>query len=285
MTGFGKEVCELNGKGISVEIRSLNSKQLDLYLRIPPKYREKELEIRTILSKKLERGKIDFTINIENSDVTADFIFNKTLAKKYFEELKSFSKEINEPETNLLPSILKMPDVLKKNEEEINDDEWNQIKLVLDKAVEEVNIFRSDEGKILAKDFSERIEIIAKLLVKIEPFEKQRIENIRNRILLSLKEITNDEKIDKDRFEQELIFYLEKLDITEEKVRLKNHCEYFLQTMKESSSGKKLGFIAQEIGREINTIGSKANDADIQKFVVQMKDELEKIKEQLLNIL
>jgi len=285
MTGFGKEVCEFKEKTISVEIKTLNSKQLDLYIRMPLNYREKDIEIRSLISKKLERGKVDLTLSIENADFTADYTFNKTLAKKYFEEFKTFSKEINETEINLLPSILKMPEVLKKKEDEINEVEWTQIKSVLDKAIEEVDKFRSDEGKSLAKDFSERIELISKLLVKIEPFEKQRIENIRNRIHLSLKEITNEDTIDKDRFEQELIFYLEKLDITEEKVRLKNHCDYFFQTMKESSSGKKLGFITQEIGREINTIGSKANDSDIQKLVVQMKDELEKIKEQLLNIL
>ena len=284
MTGYGKSVCELKGKIITFEIKTLNSKQFDIYLRTPSFLRNKEMEFRSLASKYLERGKIDLSINSVQSEVSSEYSFNTVLAKKYFNELKKFSAEINEsPE--LLPLLLKMPDVLKKEPEEINDDEWLKIKTSLEEAFVLVDQHRMDEGKTLAKDINSRITIILNLLQQIEPFEKSRIEVIRTKLMNGFNQNFKDEKLDKDRFEQEIIYYLEKLDFTEEKVRLKNHCEYFLQTSEENSSGRKLGFIAQEIGREINTIGSKASEVNIQKLVVMMKDELEKIKEQLLNIL
>ncbi len=284
MTGFGKSEKEFNGKTISVEIKTLNSKQSDIYIKSPYYYREKEFEIRALLNNKLERGKIDLTVFISNDDNTSDYTFNRQLAKKYYTEIKEFSTEINE-ENDLLPVIMKMPDVLKKQSEGINEEEWKIVLSAIDEAVSGIEHFRMDEGKILAKDILFRIQSILALLEEIEPFEKARISTIGERIRKNVKQHLTDEKINQDRFEQELIFYIEKLDITEEKVRLKKHCDYFIQTMNEVSSGRKLGFICQEIGREINTIGSKANEVNMQKIVVMMKDELEKVKEQLGNIL
>jgi uncharacterized protein (TIGR00255 family) len=287
MTGFGKALTEVSGKKINVEIRSLNSKQLDLNFRIPYIYKEKELELRSEVSKQVERGKVDVSIYLESIQDVMPVAINKTLARFYYNELKSLSEELKEKDQNLLPLVLKMPEVLKGEREivELDEAEWKEIKKAVDQAIEAFQKFRSDEGRTLAKEFKSRIAIIASLLQEVVKLDGLRITNIKERIKTNLAEAIDKEKIDQNRFEQELIYYIEKLDITEEKLRLKTHLDYFTVTLEELAAGRKLGFITQEIGREINTIGSKANDSAIQKLVVQMKDELEKIKEQLLNVL
>jgi len=287
MTGFGKATKEIPGKKITVEIRSLNSKQLDLNVRMPYLYKEKELELRTEISKQLERGKVDVSIYTESTAETIPTTLNKTLAKAYYNELKSLSEELNENTNDLLSIVVKMPDVLKAEREtvELDEAEWKEVKDAVNKGVDAFQKFRDDEGNILRNELNNRISTIAKLLSEVLNLDAARVTNIKSRIKNNIEEVIDVNKIDQNRFEQELIYYIEKLDITEEKLRLKTHLDYFIETMKEPAAGRKLGFISQEIGREINTIGSKANDATIQKLVVQMKDELEKIKEQLLNVL
>lgn len=287
MTGFGKATNEITGKKITVEIRSLNSKQLDLNLRIPYLYKEKELELRTEIAKQIERGKVDVSVFTESTQETVPTTLNKSLAKAYYNELKSLSQELNDTNDNLLSLVVKMPDVLKAEREtvELDENEWKEVKATINKAIEAFQKFRIDEGNTLAKEFQSRISKIDSLLKEVISLDEQRVETIKKRIKNNLAEVIDVNKIDQNRFEQELIYYIEKLDITEEKLRLKTHLDYFTSTMLELGSGRKLGFISQEIGREINTIGSKANDASMQKLVVQMKDELEKIKEQLLNVL
>ena len=285
MTGFGRSVEAFKDKKIIIEIKSLNSKGLDLFCRIAPAYREKEIEIRSLLSKKLERGKVELAIYIEESSDSKQGIINKELALAYHQELKNLSHEINESSNNLLPQILKMPDIFKNDKIILEQDEWNFLEQLLTKAIIEIDTFRLTEGKTLENEIGDRINLILNLLNQIELLDAERTINIKNRIKNNLSEIIGSEKIDENRFEQELIYYIEKLDITEEKTRLKTHCNFFLENMNEASTGRKLAFISQEIGREINTIGSKANNAPIQKIVVLMKDELEKIKEQLNNIL
>lgn len=283
MTGFGKAVIHSKGKKITVEIRSLNSKQFDLNLRIPFVLKEKENEIRSLLSKECERGKIDFSVSVEYEKGEAATVLNKKLAKEYFFALKSLAKELKTEEDDLLEIALKMPDVLKPEQTEFEMAEWKAVKSAIETALKDLNKFRSDEGKSLQKELEKNISQILFLLNEINILDKKRIPALREKLKNSIAEFKA--QIDENRFEQELIFYIEKMDITEEKVRLKTHCDYFLKTIKEESSGRKLNFISQEIGREINTIGSKANHAEIQKSVVQMKDELEKIKEQLNNVL
>ncbi len=287
MTGFGKAANEIPGKKVTVEIRSLNSKQLDLNLRMPYFYKEKELELRTEIAKQLERGKVDVSIYTESTAETLPVALNKELAKTYYKELKALADELKETNNDLLSLALKMPDVMKAEREVVDFDEveWKLVKNVVDKAIEDFQKFRDDEGKTLLNEFNNRIGIINKLLAEVLALDAGRVANIKKRIKGNLEEVIEQNKIDQNRFEQELIYYIEKLDITEEKLRLKTHLDYFMTTMQEPASGRKLGFISQEIGREINTIGSKANDAGIQKLVVQMKDELEKIKEQMLNVL
>lgn len=287
MTGFGKASDEFSGKKITVEIRSLNSKQLDLNLRMPYIYKEKELELRGEIAKQIERGKVDISIYTEALQEALPIAINKTLAKAYYTELKALAEELHETKSDLFKLTMQMPDVLKAERElvELNLDEWKLVKETVDKAIEAFQKFRTDEGKILSNEFEMRIGFIVKLLTDVISLDDARVENIRQRIKNNIAELIEKDKIDENRFEQELIYYIEKLDITEEKLRLKTHLDYFTATMKELGSGRKMGFIAQEIGREINTIGSKANDSSIQKLVVQMKDELEKIKEQLLNVL
>ncbi|HRG37371.1 MAG TPA: YicC family protein [Bacteroidia bacterium] len=286
MTGFGKAIAEVAGKKVNVEIRSLNSKQLDLNFRIPYIYKEKELELRSEVSKQVERGKVDVSIYLETIQDASPVAINKTLAKFYFKELQELSADLNEKQ-NLLPLVLKMPEVLKGEKEivELDEAEWKGVKNAIDQAIDAFQKFRSDEGATLEKEFKSRIAIIGSLLLEVVSLDGLRITNIKERIKTNLAETIDKEKIDQNRFEQELIYYIEKLDITEEKLRLKTHLDYFSATLNEPASGRKLGFITQEIGREINTIGSKANDSAIQKLVVQMKDELEKVKEQLLNVL
>jgi uncharacterized protein (TIGR00255 family) len=287
MTGFGKAVAEIAGRKITVEVRSLNSKGLDLNVRMPYTYKEKELELRSEVSRLLERGKVDLSIYSEASQEVAAPAINRTLAAAYYNELKSFASQIGEEGCALLPLVLKMPDVLKAEREvvELDENEWQLVRGTVTRAIEDFQKFRDDEGATLAKEFDARIAIIGSLLLEVVALDSLRIQNIKERIRTNLADAIDIEKIDSNRFEQELIYYIEKLDITEEKLRLKTHLDYFTTTMKEAGSGRKLGFISQEIGREINTIGSKANDAAIQKLVVQMKDELEKIKEQMLNVL
>ncbi|MBI4932140.1 MAG: YicC family protein [Bacteroidetes bacterium] len=283
MTGFGKANVSLRGKKISIEARSVNSKGLDTNFRLPNIYREKETELRNFLSDKLKRGKVDISISSDNSSEIKTVLLNKTVAKSHYKELKSLCKELKLDDAEMLLAILRMPDVFKTGKEELNEKDWKQILSGIGKAVNELDKFRTTEGKSLEKDLRNRLGIIAELLGFVEKLDKERIPFIKEKIRKQVAELTD--KIDQNRFEQEIIFYSEKLDITEEKVRLKTHCDYFLKTMSENECGRKLNFISQEIGREINTIGSKANDAEMQKIVVQMKDELEKIKEQLNNVL
>ncbi len=286
MTGFGKSVLELADKKITITIKSLNSKQLDLKIRLPNIYKEEELDIRSQILKKLKRGKIDLDISVEYINGSANYSFNKSVAKKYYDELNNFSSEMNISKTSdILSVIIKMPDVLKPDKKELDKNEWIQIQPSIENAICALDKSREQEGEILEKDIINRISLILNLLDNIKIFEKQRVISIKERIQKKLYEIVEKDKIDQNRLEQEMIYYIEKIDITEEKVRLKKHCDYFLDTLKEPLNGKKLGFISQEIGREINTLGSKANDVNMQQIVVEMKDELEKIKEELLNIL
>jgi uncharacterized protein (TIGR00255 family) len=287
MTGFGKSQVDLPGKIITVEVRSLNSKQLDLNLRAPAVYREKEMAVRNLIAQKMERGKVDITITAESKNEQAISVINKNIALQYMEQLKDLASALPEnKETDLLSILVRMPDVLKTEREEFSEEEWNLIARSLESALEEADRFRKAEGEILQKEFIFRIGRILSLLDEVEPLEGARVTLIRSKFEMRLEEIRQDKSYDQNRLEQELIYYFEKLDITEEKVRLRKHCDFFILTLDEMESpGKKLGFITQEIGREINTLGSKANDAGIQVIVVQMKDELEKIKEQLANIL
>jgi len=287
MTGYGKAFTQQEDKKLIIEIRSLNSKQLDINSKICRLYKEKESEIRSVVSKELERGKVDVSVYFENNECVSNYTINKNLLLKYFNDLKFISTEAgNAFPTDHFALALKMPDVMSTGNEELSEKEWNTFLLALNEALKLLNDFRVHEGEILGNDIKKRITGILQLLKDIEGFEKNRMKIIKDRIKKNLEELIGVDKTDKNRFEEELIYYLEKIDITEEKVRLKKHCDYFIETMKQpETNGRKLGFISQEIGREINTIGSKANDADIQKLVVQMKDELEKIKEQLLNIL
>lgn len=285
MTGFGKATKEFENKTVNVEIRSLNSKNLDLSLRLSSTYRDKEHELKSEITKLLERGKVDLSVYVESKIEETPVQINTDLAKSYYNQLKQLAIELNEPTTNLMAHVLKMPDVLKSERKEPNEQDWKDIQSVILLAVEGLNNFRSDEGKSIEKDFETRLGIIADSLEKIKEHDAARIQNIRDRIKKNLEEVVGKEKVDNNRFEQELIYYIEKLDINEEKVRLKTHLDYFIKTMKEPAGGRKLNFIGQEIGREINTIGSKANDAEMQKLVVLMKDELEKIKEQTNNVL
>ncbi|TAL60485.1 MAG: YicC family protein [Bacteroidetes bacterium] len=285
MTGFGKAEGFVNKKRVSVEIRSVNSKGMDVNTRMSGPYREKELDIRSLLSEKLERGKIDFSINVESSEGGRSTQINTSIVKNYHVQLKSLAKELKEEQDDFMEIIMRLPEVFKIEKEEFNEAEWKQMLKLIGAALKKINSFREKEGASLEKDLRKRIDLIAKLLTEVEKDDKERMAAVKEKLRKAVEELAAKDKIDNNRFEQELIYYLEKLDITEEKVRLKTHLDYFLKTMNENSPGKKLGFISQEIGREINTIGSKANDADMQKRVVQMKDELEKIKEQLNNVL
>ncbi|HNW97140.1 MAG TPA: YicC family protein [Bacteroidales bacterium] len=287
MTGFGKSVAEIEGKKLNIEIRTLNSKQLDLNIRMCRLLKDKEVDIRSIVTRELQRGKVDVAIYFDNKEDATNISINKALLEKYFNELKSISAEIkNDFPTDYFSLASRMPDVLATGDEILADEHWHNLLKSFDDALKQVNTFRKEEGKILGNDIKQRVNLILKHLESIAPFEKERIEIIKTRLHKDLEEFVNKENIDANRFEQELIYYIDKIDITEEKIRLQKHCNYFIDTMKQpEANGRKLGFITQEMGREINTIGSKANDADIQKIVVQMKDELEKIKEQLLNIL
>lgn len=287
MTGFGKVTAELPTKKVTVEIKALNSKQLDLSTRIPSIYKEKEMQIRSRLLQTLKRGKVDFAIYIEYIGKEASSQINQEAVMSYFAQLKELSDKlgISAPSSwDELQLVLRMPDVIKTDPVEVDEDEWNVVKQAIDEAIQHLCDFRIQEGAMLQKLFTQKVSNIAALLNDVEPYEKERIEKIKGRILDNLEKLAVD--YDKNRFEQEMIYYIEKLDVNEEKNRLDNHLKYFLETMETGhGQGKKLGFIAQEMGREINTLGSKSNHADMQKIVVRMKDELEQIKEQVLNVL
>lgn len=285
MTGFGKASVELDGKTVHVELRSLNSKGADISLRLSSSLRNYELDLRNELSKQLERGKIDVSIYIESNKTETPIDINVELAKAYHQQLQNLAKELNEPLQTSIEQILKFPEVMKSERKETDETEWKQIKNCINEAVVQLNNFRLTEGASLMNDFEDRLGKIEKCLEEIKKLDAERIQNIKSRIKNSIEDTIGKNKMDENRFEQELIYYVEKLDINEEKVRLKTHLDYFIETCKETSAGRKLNFISQEIGREINTIGSKANDASIQKLVVIMKDELEKIKEQANNVL
>ena len=288
MTGYGRASGEAGKRKYTIEVKTLNSKQFDMLSRIPQIYKEKELEIRSLLQNKLDRGKIEITITVDESEAEDNYEINRDLVKKYFSEIRALQQEISlKDDDQLLSTILKLPEVIQVTPEKFEEEEWEGLLGIIGEAIDHCDRSRLNEGEILEADFKNRISFIREYLVAIQPFEDQRITKLRARLQQDLVNYVDDKKIDENRFEQEIVYYLEKIDITEEKVRLDNHCNYFLQTLAEAntSNGKKLNFISQEIGREINTIGSKANDSDIQKLVVQMKDELEKIKEQLFNIL
>lgn len=281
MTGYGKSQLQLPTKKITVEIKSLNSKNLDLNTRMPSLYREKEIEMRRILAKNLLRGKIDFSLFIESTGDETTTVINEKIVENYIAQLQNIN---NSSADNLLAVVMRLPDVLKIEKAELDEKEWNLLEEMINEAISKLKVFREDEGSVLKKDFALRINAIKDNLDSVIAIDDERVEAVRERLQTAISELKNT--VDDNRFEQEMIYYIEKLDITEEKVRLTNHLDYFLKELNSDiSNGKKLGFISQEIGREINTIGSKANYAPMQKLVVQMKDDLEKIKEQLLNVL
>ena len=286
MTGYGKSLVVYKGKKINIEIKSLNSKQLDLTTRIAPLYREKEMEIRQMIAEQLLRGKADFCIWIEKEESTMANSVNTVLMENYYQQLQAFAEKHQLAGIDWMQALIRMPDVLTKTEVEVlEDEEWQAVRKGVLEAVQHLVDFRTQEGAALEKKFAEKIDNIEQLLTSIEPYEKSRVEKIRSRIVDGLKQIPEAD-YDKNRLEQELIYYIEKLDISEEKQRLANHLKYFRETMADQpGQGKKLGFIAQEMGREINTTGSKSNQAEMQNIVVKMKDELEQIKEQVLNAL
>ena len=285
MTGYGKAECLYHNKQIVIEIKSVNSKTLDISLRLPAIYREKESEIRGLLNKVVQRGKVDVFISLEAHNNKAVAEINASIFKAYFSQLHSLMDELSiEPDKNsMVKAVLRMPDVLKQPAEQLDEEEWQAVMACFVKAHNAFDDFREKEGKIIMQDIVQRVACIGRLLQQIDEHESCRLDTVRQRILAGIEGLQID--YDRNRFEQELVYYIEKFDITEEKVRLKQHGRYFLDTVQEKASGRKLGFIAQEIGREVNTLGSKANHAGIQKIVVQMKDELEKVKEQLLNVL
>ena len=281
MTGYGKSVLQLPNKTISIEIKSLNSKSLDLNMRMPSMYRSKELDLRKLIASKLNRGKVDFSLFFESTGEETPANVNPTVVNKYIEQLEGL---VTGNKMDLLQMAIKMPDAISTEREDIDESEWADIQNGVLNALESLRAYRMEEGNVLELDFTKRISHISNLLEQVLEIDPERITNVRERLHKGVSELK--EKYDENRFEQELVYYIEKFDITEEKVRLQNHLEYFTKTLNsDNSNGKKLGFISQEIGREINTIGSKANFAPTQKLVVQMKDELEKIKEQLLNVL
>jgi len=281
MTGYGKTVLQLPNKKISIEIKSLNSKNLDLNTRMPSMYREKELGIRKLIASKLQRGKVDFSLYVEMTGEETSTQINKTVVKQYINQLRAV---VDGDETELLKMAIRLPDAIMTERDDIDEDEWDEIAKEIDKSLEKIEEYRLDEGETLEQEFKDRVGNISNLLDEVITMDPERIDGVRERLNKGVAELK--EKVDENRFEQELVYYIEKFDITEEKVRLKNHLDYFEKALHSNdSNGKKLGFISQEMGREINTIGSKSNYAAMQKLVVQMKDELEKIKEQLLNVL
>lgn len=285
MTGFGKATGSFQNKKITIEIRSLNSKSLDLSVRLVPIYKEKEIELRRLIADRLDRGKIEVNLSVENTGEEKNYIINKAVARAYFNDIKELETELGQTAVDPLGQLLRMPDIYTNAKEELSEEEWNYVKNLLSQTLDRIEEFRLQEGKSLYADFEERIGEIAQLLTEVPQYEDERLVTIKERMQKALDDKLG-EHVDQNRLEQEFIMYIEKLDITEEKVRLSNHLDYFVETMNTGKgAGKKLGFITQEIGREINTLGSKSNHVQMQKIVVQMKDNLEKIKEQVLNTL
>jgi len=287
MTGYGKAIAEMPQKKVTIEIKSLNSKQLDLNTKLPWLYKEKEPEIRNMISQRLDRGKIDFSIFCDMLDDEVVTVINKSAVRNYYNQFKDIASELDiNLDDQIFTAIMKLPDTLKTEKPEMSEEEWEIVKNQINESITMLDLYRIEEGNSIMTDLNKCIGKILSLLESVQTHEAGRITRIREKLMLMLQENIGSDKIDNNRFEQEIIFYLEKYDINEEKVRLKTHCDYFIETVNSPSpNGKILNFIAQEIGREINTIGSKANDASIQKLVVMMKDELEKIKEQTLNVL
>lgn len=286
MTGYGRATNPFRNKTIMVEIRSLNSKYSDLRIKIPQHYREHETVLRRIVTDGTQRGKVDLNIELKSLQGDDEFGLNKPLFRRYYEELSTLGEDLKMEKGDLFQAILRIPNVVSSGLESIDEEEWQALLDTLNEAMENFRKFRETEGQALAADLNERISIILELLTQIPPFEQERIEKLRQRLYQNLEDYLGKENIDENRFEQEILFYLEKMDINEEKVRLEQHCKFFLEEMgkKAKSKGRKLSFISQEIGREINTLGAKAYSSDIQRLVVGMKDELEKIKEQVANI-
>jgi uncharacterized protein (TIGR00255 family) len=286
MTGFGRANGNWQNKSMNIEIKSLNSKFTDLRLKLPNNYKDKETELRKIIQDDVVRGKIEFTLEVVSAEDQDALSLNVPLFKKYFTALNQLKLELQLEQVDLMQSILRMPNVISSETSVLDDGEWQFVQNLVRAALKDLRDFRGSEGIALSLDLEQRIQVIQDLLIQIKPYEGSRIEKLREKLLLSAKDFIRKESFDQNRYEQEVMYYLEKIDITEEKVRLNQHCSYFMDTLKgkDTQKGRKLGFISQEIGREINTLGAKANDSNIQKIVVQMKDELEKIKEQIANI-
>ncbi len=287
MTGFGHSKTEINGKIIRVEIKSLNARTTEIRCKLPNSYRDREMDLRKRVIDKLQRGKLDLTITLDGFSDEENAFINADAFRKYYRELNALRQELNITEGDILQSILRVPNVIGQNEELADDEEWSIVEKTVDEALISINKFRIDEGLVLKQDLVERIKQIENHLKSIEPYEAVRLDRIKDKLKKNMEEFALKQNVDQNRYEQEILYYIEKLDINEEKVRLSQHCVYFIEELdhKDDQKGRKLSFIAQEIGREINTIGAKAQDSDIQQFVVMMKDELEKLKEQLANIL
>ncbi len=285
MTGYGRASSVFEGKTITIEVRSLNSKFTDMRFKVPQSYKDREHDMRKIISEKAQRGKIDISIDVKSMNGEGDYALNQSLFTKYYKELMELSKTLNMPETDVMQAILRIPNVIASGDDDVPEEEWNAVESTLYEALKNFTKFRSAEGSAMEEDCKRRTNTIQQLLNEIEPFELARVERLRTKIQKHMDEYVGKDNIDANRFEQEILYYLEKIDITEEKVRLAQHCKFFNEQLdkKETLKGRKLNFISQEMGREINTLGSKANSSDIQKIVVQMKDELEKIKEQVAN--
>lgn len=285
MTGYGRESVPYKDKIITVEIRSLNSKFTDMRLKIPQNYKEKETELRRVVMERVERGKVDLMIEVKSHQGDDEYGLNTALFKKYFRELSKLAEELGMPKGDLLPAILRLPNVVATDADEIEEEEWEMVMKTLDDALNSFEKFRLAEGKAMEDDMRTRVNCIREFLGKLDPHETERVTRLRQRLYQNLEEYLGKDKIDENRFEQEIMYYLEKIDVTEEKVRLEQHCIYFLEEMDKNyaQKGRKLSFISQEMGREINTLGAKAYSSEIQKLVVGMKDELEKIKEQVAN--
>jgi uncharacterized protein (TIGR00255 family) len=287
MTGFGHSKTEINGKIIRVEIKSLNARTTEIRCKLPNSYRDREMDLRKRVIDKLQRGKLDLTITLDGFSDEENAFINADAFRKYYRELNALRQELNITEGDILQSILRVPNVIGQNEELADDEEWSIVEKTVDEALVSINKFRIDEGLVLRQDLIERIKQIENHLKSIEPYEAVRLDRIKDKLKKNMEEFALKQNVDQNRYEQEILYYIEKLDINEEKVRLSQHCVYFIEELdhKDDQKGRKLSFITQEIGREINTIGAKAQDSDIQQFVVMMKDELEKLKEQLANIL
>ena len=287
MTGFGHSKTEYNGKVIRVEIKSLNARSTEIRCKLPNSYRDREMDLRKRVIDALQRGKLDLTITVDGFSDEENAFINADAFRKYFKELNALRQELNITEGDILQSVLRIPNVIGQNEEMAEEEEWRLVETTVDQAISSIKKFRADEGLVLKSDLMERVNSIEQHLKSIEPFEFARLDRIKDRLKKNMDEFVVKQQVDQNRYEQEILYYIEKLDINEEKVRLGQHCTYFIEELehKEDQKGRKLSFIAQEIGREINTIGAKAQDSDIQQFVVMMKDELEKLKEQLANIL